>query len=80
MRLPYAATAGMAHWLLIRRGVSDPTELKFFRVYGPADTAVKVMVRVAGLRWAIEMAIQQAKGKWGSISMRCANGTPGTAT
>jgi SRSO17 transposase len=65
LRLPYEVAAGMAHWLLIRRGVRDPTELKFFRVYGPTDTAVKEMIRVAGVRWAIEMAIQQAKGEVG---------------
>src|SRR5215831_2775443 len=65
MRLPYAAAAGMGHWLLIRRGISDPTELKFFRVYGPAATAVGEMIRVAGRRWAVEMAIQQAKGEMG---------------
>jgi SRSO17 transposase len=65
MRLPYEAAAGMAHWLLIRRGLSDPTELKFFRVYGPTDTEVKEMIRVAGLRWAVELAIQQAKGEVG---------------
>jgi SRSO17 transposase len=65
IRLPDDAAAGMAHWLLIRRSVSDPTELKFFRVSGPADTAVEEMIRVAGLRWAVEMAIQQAKGEVG---------------
>jgi SRSO17 transposase len=65
IRLPYETAAGMAHWLLIRRGVSDPTELKFFRVYGPADTAVEEMIRVAGVRWAIEIVIQQAKGEVG---------------
>ena len=65
LRLPYEAGAGMAQWLLIRRSVSDPTELKFFRVYGPVDTAVEEMIRVAGRRWAVEMAIQQAKGEVG---------------
>lgn len=65
VRLPYSAAAGKAHWLLIRRSMSDPTELKYFRVYGPAETTVGEMIRVAGLRWAVEIAIQQAKGEVG---------------
>jgi SRSO17 transposase len=65
MRLPYEAAVGMAHWLLIRRSLSDPTERKFFRVHGPAETLVDELIRVAGLRWAVEIAIQQAKGEVG---------------
>ena len=27
VRLPYESPAGLAHWLLVRRSLSDPTEL-----------------------------------------------------
>jgi SRSO17 transposase len=34
-------------------------------VYGPADTPVTEMVRVAGRRWTIEEGFEQAKGEVG---------------
>jgi len=65
LALPYAAAAGMAHWLLARRSRSDPTQLAYYRVYGPADTPVTEMVRVAGRRWTIEEGFEQAKAEVG---------------
>jgi SRSO17 transposase len=62
LALPYAAAASMAHWLLVRRSVSEPTERAYYRVYGPASTAVSEMVQVAGSRWAIEVGFEEAKG------------------
>jgi hypothetical protein len=46
----------MVQWLLARRNRSDPTELAYFRAVGPAATALEELVRVAGMRWAIEMS------------------------
>jgi SRSO17 transposase len=60
--LPYEVAPGMAHWLLVRRSRSDPTERAYYRVYGPVDTTVESMVRVAGQRWCIEAAFEAAKG------------------
>jgi SRSO17 transposase len=60
--LPYEAAPGMAHWLLVRRSRSDPGERAYYHVYGPADTPVATMVRVAGRRWCIEVAFEEAKG------------------
>jgi SRSO17 transposase len=65
LRLPYESRAGMAHWLLIRRDLTDRTELAYYRVYGPEGTSVQEMVRVGGMRWAIEGALEQAKGEVG---------------
>lgn len=62
LALPYGAAPGMAHWLLVRRSRRDPTERAYYRVYGPADTPVEAMVRVAGRRWCIEVAFEEAKG------------------
>jgi SRSO17 transposase len=64
-RLPYASAPGMAHWLLIRRDVNEPLERAYFRVSGPEETSIAEMVRVAGLRWAIEAGLEQAKGEVG---------------
>ena len=66
--LPAAALGGpvpMASWLLARRSVSDPTELAYYRAYGPAGTPLTELVRVAGSRWAIEVGFEQAKGEVG---------------
>jgi SRSO17 transposase len=65
LRLPYATPAGKAQWLLARRSISDPTELAYYRVFGPAATPVGEMVRVAGRRWTIEEGFEQAKGEVG---------------
>jgi SRSO17 transposase len=65
LRLPYATAAGKGQWLLARRSVSDPSELAYYRVFGPAETPVGEMVRVAGRRWTIEEGFEQTKGEVG---------------
>jgi len=62
LALPYAAPSGNAHWLLLRRSVSDPTERAYYRVYGPAEATIERMAGVAGRRWSIETAFEEAKG------------------
>ena len=52
-------------WLLVRRRLSEPTELAYYVVYGPVTTPVAEMVRVAGSRWAVEESLQTAKGEVG---------------
>ena len=42
-----------------------PPELKYYRAYGPEETALTELVRVAGRRWTIEEAFEQAKGEVG---------------
>lgn len=59
------AAAGMARWLLVRRSLEDPTAQDYFRAYGPADTPEEELVRVAGMRWAIEEGFGQSKGEVG---------------
>ncbi len=72
VRLPYVDVApGRAQWLLVRRSLPDlqqpntPAELKYYRAYGPEDTALPALVQVAGRRWTIEVAFEQAKGEVG---------------
>ncbi len=62
LALPYATQPGTAQWLLVRRSVSNPTERAYYRVYGPAETTVDALARVAGRRWCIETAFEDAKG------------------
>ena len=60
-RLPYVTADGWAHWLLLRRSLSDPTEVAYYRAFGPAATTVTELARVAGTRWTIEESFQRAK-------------------
>jgi SRSO17 transposase len=58
-------TEASARWLLIRRSVSDPTEVAYFACGGPPDTTLDTLVRVAGMRWAIEECFELGKGDCG---------------
>jgi SRSO17 transposase len=53
------------YWLLARRSLADPTELAYYVCYGPATTPLAELVRVAGVRWAIEECLEEAKGEVG---------------
>ena len=63
----WAATASPRHWLLIRRSLSDPSELAFFCCHAPAGRSVSlaVLIKVAGRRWPVEECHQQGKGQAG---------------
>jgi SRSO17 transposase len=62
LTLPYAAPPAMVHGLLVRRSVSDPTERAYYRICGPAETTLAALAQVAGRRWCIETAFEEAKG------------------
>lgn len=51
-----------ARWVLIRRGVSDPSDVAYFACGGRPATALAELVRVAGCRWAIEECFELGKG------------------
>jgi SRSO17 transposase len=53
------------HWLLIRRSISDPTDMAFYVTFAPHTTELKELAAVAGLRWTIEECFQSAKGETG---------------
>src|SRR5206468_1540300 len=52
-------------WLLVRRSISEPTELRAYVIYAPQDTTLEEVVRVAGTRWSIEQLVEAAKGEVG---------------
>jgi SRSO17 transposase len=54
-----------ARWLLIRRSVSDPTDVAYFACGGPPGTTLPELVRIAGSRWAVEECFELAKGDCG---------------
>ncbi len=56
---------GWRRWLLVRRSISEPTELAAYVVFTPRDTPLEVVVRVAGARWTIESCFEAAKSEVG---------------
>ena len=55
---------GRGCWLLARRRLSDG-ELAFHACFGPARATLAELVRVAGIRWAVEEWVQAAKDQVG---------------
>ncbi|MGV1010367.1 MAG: IS701 family transposase [Dermatophilaceae bacterium] len=54
-----------SYWLLVRRSLTDPTDLAYYLCFGPERTPLGELIRVAGARWAIEETFQTAKGQVG---------------
>ena len=48
-------------WLVLRRSLTDPTELHYFLSNAPADIAPNDLIQVCALRWPIEIMFEQAK-------------------
>jgi SRSO17 transposase len=64
-RLPYENAPGWEQWLLVRRSVSQPEELAYYRAHGPEEATVEELAKVAGSRWSIEEGFERAKGEVG---------------
>lgn len=61
----WIATASEHHSLLVRRSLTDPTDLAFFYCYSPPGrpaATLSMLVRVAGMRWPVEENFQTGKG------------------
>lgn len=52
-------------WLVIRRNVDNPAQLKFYFSNAPADVPLPELVRLSGLRWPIEIIFEEGKGEVG---------------
>ena len=65
LELSDPAQQGWKRWLLVRRSISDPSELTAYIAYARAGTTLAQQVRVAGMRWTVEESIQTAKGEVG---------------
>ncbi len=78
----WAATASARHWVLIRRSLTDPSDLAFFYSHVPEGRPVTLpaLITVAGKRWPSKNATSKARGKRAWTSTRSGPGTPSTAT
>jgi SRSO17 transposase len=63
LRLPLydPSLAGWKRWLLLRRSLTDPTQVTPYVCFAPAETALEALVRVAGTRWTIESGFESTK-------------------
>ena len=53
--------AKFSRGLLVRRSIPDPADRAYYLCHFPQGTSLEELVRVAGSRWAIETAFEQAK-------------------
>jgi len=56
---------GIRQWLICRRSLEPQAEVKYYLSNAPSDCSIQELVRVSGLRWPIETALQEAKGEVG---------------
>ncbi len=57
--------SGFDRRFLARRNPDDPQELAYYIVFAPEHTTLAEVVRVAGMRWAIETGFEALKGETG---------------
>jgi SRSO17 transposase len=56
---------GSELWLVIRRNLQDPSQLKFYFSNAPVSIPLLELVRISGMRWPIEIIFEEAKGEVG---------------
>ena len=59
------AVPGPEGWLLVRRSISDPTELAYYLSNAPRSSSLRTLAEVAGARWSVETTIEEGKGEAG---------------
>lgn len=52
-------------WLVIRRSVSDPEDVRFYLSNAPEEVALAELARIVGMRWPVELAFEESKGEVG---------------
>ncbi|MCK6630645.1 MAG: hypothetical protein L6R45_36445 [Anaerolineae bacterium] len=53
--------AGWKRWLLLRRSLSDPSQVTPYVCFAPAETCLEALVRVVGTRWTVETGFESTK-------------------
>ena len=52
-------------WLVIRRNLEQPDEVKFYFSNAPETIPLQDLVRLSGMRWPVEMIFEEGKGEIG---------------
>lgn len=56
---------GTPVWLVIRRNLDDPSEVKFYLSNAPASCPVASLARMSGARWPVELCFAESKDEVG---------------
>src|SRR5262245_60049696 len=56
---------GLTGWLILRRSLDRTPKVKYFLSHAPASCPSATLIRVSGLRWPVETALEEAKGELG---------------
>ena len=56
---------GPAVWVVLRRSLAEPRELKAYLPNAPADIPLATLVWLPGMRWPVEQAGEEAKDELG---------------
>ncbi len=71
---------GWQRWVLLRRGVTDPTDMAACVCFAPDGTTLAQLVRVAGSRWTVAICCAAAKQEVGLAEYAVRSWTAGTGT
>jgi SRSO17 transposase len=52
---------GTESWLIIRRNIDNPTEIKYYFSNAPAEIDPLELIRISGMRWPIEIIFRAGK-------------------
>lgn len=56
---------GWKRWLLVRRSIAKPEEMRAYACFAPEGTTLKKLVQVAGARWTVETSFAESKSQVG---------------
>ena len=65
LELDEPAQAGFQRWLVLRRSLSDTSDITACIAFARAGTSLPQQVKVVGTRWTVEESIQTGKGEVG---------------
>jgi SRSO17 transposase len=60
-----AGLPGPRVWLVIRRNLADPSEVKFYFSNAPEELEALELVRMSGMRWPVELTFEESKEELG---------------
>lgn len=60
-----AGLPGPRLWLIIRRNVADPTDVRYYLSHAPEETPTADLARILGMRWPVELTFGQGKQEVG---------------
>ena len=65
MGLNTPPSEGFLRYLLVRRSITDSTDLQAYICFCPEDTSFERLINIAGTRWQIEQNFEELKGEVG---------------